>query len=189
MIQRAAITLIVVLVAAGGGLAVWQPDWLGISTPPSPVAEAPPRVFHPRATGRIEPAGGVIEVSGPVGDRIVWIDERLKPAAEDRDAAGQMHRPVAVAKGEVLARLESYELKTLEIEGLQSQIKEAQDRLTAEIAAAKARVETARAELKIAEGSAADIAIQEEKIGIAQGNMRLAELGLEGLNKFAAVDA
>ena len=79
-------------------------------------------------------------------------------------------------------------MKSLEIEALQSQIREAKNRLEAEKSAAEAKVEAAQAELKVAQATADDIELQREKLGIANSNLQLAQLALDNLNELKASD-
>jgi HlyD family secretion protein len=130
---------------AGAGLVGWAAlATLGLSqqgaiqgaTPPpaeTPAAGgATPLATSVGALGRLEPAGGVIRVAGPPGERL----GELLVAEGERVVAGQ-----------VLARLESYSERLAEREYAAAQLQEARARLEAETRFGQAQIEEARTRL------------------------------------------
>jgi HlyD family secretion protein len=129
----------------GAGLVGWAAlATLGLSqqgatqgaTPPpaeTPAAGgATPLATSVGALGRLEPAGGVIRVAGPPGERL----GELLVAEGERVVAGQ-----------VLARLESYSERLAEREYAAAQLQEARARLEAETRFGQAQIEEARTRL------------------------------------------
>ena len=120
--------LLAVLTAAWGVAQVTQHQANQETTP----ATAAPTPTAPRAItalGRIEPAGGVIQVGGPSGQRI----ERLLVRE------GQQ-----VRKGQALAYLESHAERLAERDLANSQVAEAQALLVSERQLGKAQIQEAR---------------------------------------------
>jgi HlyD family secretion protein len=119
-----------------------------------------------RAMGRLEPAGGAIDIAALVGDRLSSIE------VKEGDA---------VTKGQTLAYLESRDLRKLEWESAESQLKEAKARATAEGKLADARVVGADLAVKRAETTDLDIEVQQEKVKLAKANLQLARKDLSRL--------
>lgn len=101
------------------------------------------------ALGRIEPAGGVIGVAAPMGDRILRVLAR----------EGQR-----VAAGQPLAELDSRELRELERQVVRAQLTEAQARWKAEEQSAAARIRAAELALEEAESHGEQIEAEREKV-------------------------
>lgn len=151
---RAWVTLLLVLAAfaAGGGVAYFflKPAPVAQPRPDRPDGPPPNRVA---ALGRIQPAGGVVPVYGPPGDRIA----EMKPLAPgDKVKAGD---PIAV--------LASRDIRAAEVKVAEVQLAEAKAAVAAakeagskKIAAAKAEVEQALA------GEKADLAALDAKAGL-----------------------
>lgn len=101
------------------------------------------------ALGRIEPAGGVIGVAAPMGDRILRV----------MVSVGQR-----VAVGQPLAELDSRELRELEGAVVRAQLAEARARRLAEEQAADARIRAAELALEEAESHGDQIRAEREKV-------------------------
>ncbi len=128
------------------------------------------------ALGRLEPAGGLIDIAAVPGDRIRSIEvEEGKPVSE----------------GQTLALLDSRELRELEWKALSAQLAEAQSRASAEARLADARITAAGVALKKAQTSNLDIRAQTEKRDVARANLELAskdQARLAGLREGLVTD-
>ncbi|MBW3598695.1 MAG: efflux RND transporter periplasmic adaptor subunit [Planctomycetes bacterium] len=168
--------LIVILVILGAGWAAWRYDWGPLAAANSSWAPGDGReigeggasaVLESRnvhALGRLEPVGGIITISGMVGDRV----EELLVQAGD-----------FVQEGAVLARLASHPLRTLEVEALEAQIAESKARRQAEEAAADARIRVAEVNLRKAQSRQAEIDAQEKQVALAEANLEVAKNDLQ----------
>lgn len=88
------------------------------------------------AQGRLEPAGGVLPIMAPIGDRLV----ELTVVEGERVEAGQR-----------LGQLQSLELRQRELAIAETQLEEARARIASEQRVAEAKLEVARVELSKAE--------------------------------------
>jgi HlyD family secretion protein len=136
----------------------------------------PPDLSLPRpgevvALGRIQPAGDVIDVAAPIGDRLI----RLLVAEGD-----------VVAKDQSLAELDSRELRALEAQAAQQQWVEAQARRDVERELADARVKAAELALRKAESAAEDIKAQEKSVELLQSNHEQALRDRERMAKLSS---
>lgn len=143
------------------------------SAPPGGQSEVPGSgdLSGPRpvvALGWLEPAGGVIEVSGTPGDGV----ETLL-AAEGS----------VVAAGEPLVHLHSRRLIELEVASIESQITEAEARLAAEKGLADARIATARLAVEKVELQSLDAKSLQKKIALLESNLELARKDYRRLEK------
>ncbi len=167
------VVVIVLLVAALGAIG-WLAHELGLPLPffaddsgqngrghPSGRG-ASPRADQQQvvALGRVEPAGGLIEISGIAGDRL---------ASLQVEAEGS-----PVKKGQPLAYLESRCLRQLEWESAQAALREAQSRFAAEEKSADARILTARLAVRQSESRQQDIQVQQIKLELLRANLELA---------------
>jgi HlyD family secretion protein len=151
---RAWVTLLAVLAAfAAGGVAaylVFKPAPGAERRPDRPDAPPPTRVA---ALGRIQPAGGVVPVYGPPGDRIA----EMKPLAPgDKLKAGD---PIAV--------LASRDIRAAELKVAEVQLDEAKATIAAAREAGKKKIEAAKAEIDQAlAGEKADLAALDAKAAL-----------------------
>jgi len=111
---------------------------------------------NPEALGRIEPAGGVIDVSGPVGVRITSIEKGIEPG-------------VKVQAGAALFHLESRELIEAQLSAVKLELAQAKSAHEAQKLAAQAAVKAAEIELKQAElAEEGDLKLHQAKIDVAE---------------------
>lgn len=110
------------------------------------------------ALGRIEPGGGLVEISGQVGDRVAEVEVKEGEPVE---------------KDAILATMASHAEIEAERDAIAAQLEEAKARLAAETAYAQALVRQAQ----IAKTEAERIAPLEIKV--AESQVRLAQTGLE----------
>jgi HlyD family secretion protein len=102
----------------------------------------------------------------------------------DRIALLKVQEGQLISKGETIAELASRTLRLLEHQAAVAQIKEAKDRVEAEVAAADARIDIAKLNLKKAQSTQAELAAQEKQVTLAESNLELAKKDLtrmEGL--------
>ncbi len=111
------------------------------------------------ALGRLEPADGLIQISGLVGDRVESLEVE----------AGSF-----VKKGQPMVYLESRALRQLQLQSAQSQLREAQARYAAEEKSADAQILTASLAVKEVETRELDIKAQQKKIELLKANLELA---------------
>jgi len=150
-VKRFLSILIVLAVIGGFGFIAWQQNWFGLrgrkdagegkrtTTQPSGFEENVDSSGVVVALGRIEPASGVVDVLGALGDRV----EELKPQEGD---------PVEANKE--IGHFESRTLRQLEVDLAKTQLQEAESRLTAELDAAHKKLASA----KIAEEGGTELA-------------------------------
>jgi HlyD family secretion protein len=133
-----------------------------------PRAELPEAVV---ALGRVEPAGGVVDVGGTPGDRLArLLVEEGSP----------------VKKGGEIAELESRPIRKLELDAAERQLQLAEGRLEAESKLAAAKVDIARLGVRKAEAAALGIEAQKKKIALLESTLALArkdQQRLDGLSK------
>lgn len=151
------IVLIAMIVPAGwiASQYLWPP---AAENPSGPLSQAP---ATPVALGWIEPAEGVVEISGTPGERL----ESLSVSESQ-----------TVEKGDPLARLQSCEVRSAEVTLIESQIDEAKARLAAEKKLAETKVVSA--ELGIEQARMQDLDIES-----LQGKITLLKLNLERAQK------
>ncbi len=167
---RAWVTLLAVLAAfAAGGAAAFvffkpvhvaeRPPDRGDTPPPNRVA----------ALGRLQPAGGVVPVYGPPGDRIA----EMKAVA-----------PGSVLRaGDAIAVLASRDIRAGEVRVAEVQLEEAKETLAAAKAAGKKRIEAAKAELdQSLAGEKADLAALDAKAGLVTKQRDVAVRQLDRLD-------
>lgn len=126
-------------------------------------AVRPPVSQTVTALGRLEPAGGVVQISGMVGDRL----------AELHVALGD-----EVVQDQPIAKLGSHELRHGELLLAQSQLKEARQRKEAEEKHAAALMKEADLALAMIKLQQLDIESQQEKIGLLKSTLSAAERNL-----------
>lgn len=177
---RAVTTLAVGLAAfAAGGAAVFfllpkppPPEGRGTSDAPAPAARV-------SALGRLQPAGGVIPVYGPPGDRIA----SMPPLA-----------PGDVLKaGATVAELAGRDQRAAEVKVAEVQLEEAKTALAAAKEAGAKKIAAAQAEAdQLAANETADLAALDARAGLAakQRDAAARQLGrLEGLSPAVVVAA
>lgn len=123
------------------------------------------------ALGRIEPADGIIEVSGPVGDRL----EVLFVTSGDK-----------VSLGQPIARMASHEQRKLEHEASEAQYEEAKARYQSEEKLATSRIRVAELAVAEAETVELDIAAQKTKLELSVRNREVAQKDVERLQALRA---
>lgn len=128
------------------------------------------------ALGRVEPAGGVIDVCGTMGARL-----------------GQLlvEEGVQVEKGKRLAELESRKLRKLELDVADCQVQIAKQRLTVEQNLADVKIDAAELGIKRAEAAIKNEAVQRNKIKLLALSLALAmkdKERIDGLSEGLASD-
>ena len=116
------------------------------------------------AQGQLQPAGGVVPVTAPPGDRV----ERILVSVGQR-----------VSEGEVLGRLASEEAREAELAVAESRLAEARAQSRAERTVAEAQLEVARTGLRSAELQAEQAVEQLRSAEAEGGQLRLLEQRLE----------
>lgn len=111
------------------------------------------------APGRLEPAGGIINIAAMAGDRVETIE---------------VEEGAVVHEGDVLAYLESRPLRKLEYESLECSRKEAVARREAERVLADKRITAATLAVERAKAADKDIKAQTSKVDLARANRKLA---------------
>ena len=149
--KRFLFPLIILAVISGFGFIAWQQNWFGLRVakdagerkPTSAEESGSPESQEPSggvvAMGRLEPALGVVDILGVLGDRV----EELVPQEGD-----------AVEAGKEIGHFESRTLRQLEVDLATTQLHEAESRMTAELDAAQKKLASA----KIAEEGGIEIA-------------------------------
>ncbi len=138
--------VIVAIAASAGGLMVFGrvgANRYDFGGEPFKLSEA--TVSRLTALGRLEPAEEVIGIGGVVGDRIVSI---------------AVHEGDRVSKSQPLVYLESHNLRQLEIEAIEQQLNEFDERRRAELALAEARIAGGRLAVEQARTNQAEIDAQ-----------------------------
>jgi HlyD family secretion protein len=121
------------------------------------------------ARGRLQPEGGVRDISGPGGERL----GSLKVKEGD-----------AVKKGAELARLESWAIRKAELEAARSQVEEAKAQLKAITAYGNATIREAEVrKIQVEEGGRLDIKVQEAKVRVLEAQLRSARSDLTRLQQ------
>jgi HlyD family secretion protein len=123
-----------------------------------------PKQVQVAALGRVEPAGGVINVAasedGTISEMLVKEGDR-------------------VTKGQVLAYLDVYDVRLAERDYAQSQLVEAQDQLAAQIQLGEARLQEADTRVNQVDlPQAESVRAQEAEIGDLQAQLNLARIDL-----------
>lgn len=149
--KRFLFPLIILTVLGGFGFIAWQQNWFGLrgakdaGTRQQETAGegTSPDNAEPSggvvALGRLEPAMGVVDVLGTPGDRVVELNFKEGDAVE---------------AGKEIGHFESRSLRQLEVDLAQTQLREAESRLTAELDAAQKKLASA----KIAEEGGVELA-------------------------------
>ncbi len=128
------------------------------------------------ALGRIEPAAGVIDVGGTMGDRLALL------LIQEGDE---------VEQGEALGELESRPLRRLELEAASQQWENAKERLAVESRLADLKIAAARLNVKKAEAAQLGAAAQKKKVDFLEASLALAKKDqqrIAGLSKDLATD-
>lgn len=140
--KRAYFILLILAVLGGFGFIAWQQNWFGLraggerggGAPQQPVGEPGTTESDSArggvvALGRLEPASGVVDVLGVLGDRVQML------AVGEGDT---------VEAGKELGHFESREVRQLELDLAETQLEESQSRLAAELDAAEKKLASAR---------------------------------------------
>ena len=175
--MKRALVIVAALVVVAGLMAYffgWLPTVDSLQ-PSNPVVDSlpsddPPAQRSVVALGRLEPAAGVLTVSGQVGDRV----EELFVKEGD-----------VVERGAVLARLEGFRLRSLEVELAQSQLEEAIARREAEDALAQAKVAAARLAREQADRPSYEVIAQREQVEMLKIGLEQARSDLQRLERLS----
>ncbi len=118
------------------------------------------------ALGRVEPADGVIDVGGTIGDRLgrLLVEEGS-----------------SVKKGDLLAELESRQLRKLELDAADCRLHIAEQRLTVEQSLADVKIKMAELGVDKADAATRNVAVQENKIKLLAISFTLAKKDQERL--------
>ena len=154
---RAALGAVVgLLVGAAAALGVSY--YLGYLQPkPSPKPSASDTNAYVVALGRIEPAGGVLDIVAPVGDRVLTIGdidekaENVSPPPKQAKSLKELRERDTVQIGDVLFVLESWRDRRREHELAQAQVADAEKQLKELQANGEKQIAVAEAKLKQAE--------------------------------------
>ena len=187
--QRTLIPVLTLLVGAGVAVFLAYGGWLpglmrkpgstgtmssaagGTSGTATAGGTSPLRLDTVVALAKLQPAGGVLELGGVPGDRI----ERLAVRP------GQ-----AVKKGDLLLTFESRKLRQLELEGADTQLAEATDRLKAEQAFADAQLREAQLAVDLIALDELELTTQETRIKSLEEQSQTAARGYERTAKLSA---
>jgi HlyD family secretion protein len=168
------VVIAVVAFAAGIGITLVLSNSSGTPSngagPDAGAAAPPARVA---ALGRIQPAGGVIPIYGPPGDRI----QSMKPLT-----------PGSILKsGDPIATLASRDQREGDVRVAEVQLQEARNALIAAKESGQKKIEAAQAEVnQLAAGEASDLRALDAKIGIVEKQKAAAARMLERLNMLRA---
>lgn len=132
-------------------------------------AETPPQDVVAR--GRLQPVGGIIDLSGMVGDRVAEIP---------------VHEGQEVKAGTVLATFESFPLRTAELQLAQTELEESKRRLKADLELAKATASEAKIAERQAETIDLEIAAQQNQVKLLESRLRVAKNDAERFKKLDA---
>ncbi|HSQ57972.1 MAG TPA: hypothetical protein VLM40_19770 [Gemmata sp.] len=152
---------------------------IGSRTSPSPGASTEPpanRTERVTALGRLQPAGGVVPIYGPPGDRIALFHE-FQPGV-----------PIApgkkLARGQPVVDLASRKDRLLELQIAETQQAEANESLKFARAAGEQKVRAARAELNQAKANkASDLAALDAKLAFLKLQVKTADVAVARLQK------
>lgn len=162
--------------AVGIGLGLFARDWFTArSSDPSsgPAARPPAQVT---ALGRLQPAGGIVPVLGPPGDRIA----RLIPGKDDRPIGPG----TVVEKDQPLAVLASKLQRDMELTVARKQVEESETAVAAAQTAGRKKIEAAQAErTQHLAGREADLSALRAKADFLAQSKAVAEAQLARLNK------
>jgi len=142
----------------------------GAAAEEQPPGDLPAAAASVVALGWLEPASGVVEISGTPGDRIeeILVSE-----------GGQ------VEAGEALVYLASREIHRLEMDALKSQIAEAEARSAAEKSLADARIITAKLGVEKIDMQGMDRENLKRRIDLLKANLQLARKDLERMENLS----
>jgi len=121
-------------------------------------AQSPPQIVVAR--GRLQPEGGIIDLSGMVGDRVATIP---------------VHEGDVVKAGTVLATFESYPLREAEWKLAQTELEEAKRRRDADLELAEATVSETEIAKRQAETIDLEIAAQQNQVKLLESRLRVAQ--------------
>lgn len=128
----------------------------------SPAIDADSRSIS--ALGRLEPAKGILNIGATPGDRGIRFGEGIEVGKR-------------IQEDDEIAELDSYSLRTLEVELADNQVTEARNRLIAEEKLAAAKVDAAELSRQQVEShNSQGIATQRQKVGLLSKNLALAVL-------------
>lgn len=169
--------LIVVLVCIAGvayfGYAQgWHTSWLGSGTSGTNGESPSDGNWEPTgvsAIGRIEPAGGVLQISALVGDQLERYADGVVEGAH-------------VQAGSPLAYLASRDIRKLELEALDAKITEAEERAKAEENSAQSRVDIAQLAVESTANLDLEIAAQKKQVDALEAKLVLARKDAERLD-------
>ncbi|HEY3788244.1 MAG TPA: hypothetical protein VGL71_05275 [Urbifossiella sp.] len=167
-----AVTVVLAAFLAGIGITLFYTKSSGHtadrnSIDASASANAPSRVS---ALGRIQPAGGVIPVYGPPGDRI----ETMKKLAPG----------MVLKSGEPIATLASHDQRNGDVKVAEVQLQEAKDSLKAATESGQKKIDAAQADLdQLVAGEANDLKSLTAKVNFVEKQQAVAVKMLDRLRK------
>ena len=129
-------------------------------SPGSPPLAGPRAPISPVTLGWLEPAGGVVEISGTPGEKL----QSLSVSESE-----------IVRKGDVLARMQGYQVRSAEVKLIEIQIEEAKARLAAQTSLAQTRVVSAELGIEKARMQELDIKGLKKKIELLKMNLAQAQ--------------
>lgn len=170
MIGRLLLVVTAIALLAGGGWFLYQRSASSASQEAAQLAaQATAGQRDPEyvtALGRLEPAGGVINVAGTAGDRV---------------AALHVAEAQHVQAGATLATLQSNALRTAERQYAQTQLEEAIERRTVEQAYGDSLVLEAEVGIEQLALLENDVAAQQAQVAVLQHNLKAAQQDLQRL--------
>lgn len=162
--NRAVWVVLAALLVLGSGFGIYRSIILPTQLAEEEEVAPPPRQVTVAALGRLEPEGEVIDVGGPVGERIV----RLNVQQGDY-----------VRQGDVLAYLESYDERKAERDYAASQLQEARSSLSAETSYGQAQIQEAQTRLdQVDQPQAFEIESQQANVRELEAALELAQVDL-----------
>jgi HlyD family secretion protein len=173
--KRIILVIFLALVACVAGWYAWQ--HFGVGSDRSAADSSQPGGSSTGAKqcvvgmGRIEPAGGVIDVGAMMGDRLAKL---------------LVEEGAQVKKGKPLAELESRALRKLEVDAAASQLRNAKGRFEIEQQLADMKIDAAKLNVDKAQTAMRSTAANKKKIEVLRATLALAQTDqkrLSGLSK------
>jgi HlyD family secretion protein len=186
---RVSVTLLIVALLLGAGAGAGTFYLLG-APPKSGLGDAglgPAREGEITALGRLEPAGGVLDILGPTTDRVLAVGDIDDAASQKADEPVLPPEPTVregaeVKKDQVLVVLESWKDRWRELKLARTQLAEAKKRRETILASGAKQVAVAEARVKQAkEVARTEPATIDGNIALLKESLRLAETQAKAL--------
>ena len=126
-----------------------------------------------RVMGRLMPRDGIVGVGANPGDRLIRLNVKLDDWVEPTDS---------LEPDDHLGVLESYDLRSLELEAAESRLMQAERKRSADLEAAQAQLAAAEEAVAQAEAGDPQIEYQAQQAALAKQNLTLAESDLVRLS-------